>query len=308
MGNPKCLSCGLTNFATAQTCRRCGQPIVLPDPQAAYYPPPNVTYQPPAPPQALPSVWQGHPSQGQSPENYYPGQNQQPPPPESYYPTQPQLWQAPPPPQWQPPQAQGQVYNQQWNAPPLPQQHWQNPPPPMAPVYAGYGQPPTYTMPQSQWVGPKPELTGLGGWLVLPAIGIVIRPIIALFGVFGCLAFFGAAETLIATIGLRSYQQLKPIVGFELLANMFMMGFCIYVAIQFFRKKSNAPKLYMISLFAQVIIVTIDALLMNFLYAPVAGETGVNSEAPTLGIAFVSAAIWTSYFTKSVRVKNTFVN
>jgi hypothetical protein len=163
-------------------------------------------------------------------------------------------------------------------------------------------------MPQGQWVAPKPELTGLGGWLVLPAIGIVIRPIIALFGVFGCLAFLGAAETIIATIGLRSYQQLKPIVAFELLSNLAMVGFCIYVAMQFFRKKSNAPKLYMIMLFAQVIMVTIDAMLMSFLYTPTGQTTGPNSEASSLFVAFISAAIWTSYFTKSVRVKNTFVN
>ena len=148
----------------------------------------------------------------------------------------------------------------------------------------------------------------MGGWLILPALGIVIRPLIALFGVFGCLAFFGAAETLIATIGLQSYTQLKPIVGFELLANLFMTGFCIYVAILFFRKKRLAPKLYIMSLFAQVIIVTIDALLMNFLYAPVAKPAAPGSESSSLVIAFISAAIWTSYFTKSVRVKNTFVN
>jgi hypothetical protein len=260
----------------------------------------------PSPPQALPSIWQGNHPQGQSPETYYPNPPQQQPPPEAYYPNQNQQWNAPPP-QWQPPQTYGQVYNQQWQAPPPPQ--WQHPNPPMAPAYAaGYGQPPTYSMPQPQWVAPKPELTGLGGWLVLPAIGIVIRPLIALFAVFGCLAFFGTAEIIIATIGLRSYEQLKPVVGFELLANLFMVGFCIYVAIQFFRKKSIAPKLYIASLFAQVIIVTIDALLMNFLYAPVAQGSGPNSEAPALGIAFISAAIWTSYFTKSVRVKNTFVN
>src|SRR5215211_570879 len=136
MGNPKCPSCGLTNFATAQTCRRCGQPVNLPaPPQPVYYPPPAATYQPPpSVPPPLPSVWQGHHPQGQTPEPYYPNQTQLPPAPESYYPNQTQQWQAPPP-VWQPPQPPGQVYNSQWQAPP-PQQPWQNLNPPMAPAYA----------------------------------------------------------------------------------------------------------------------------------------------------------------------------
>jgi hypothetical protein len=203
------------------------------------------------------------------------------------------------------------MYNQQWQAP---QQQWQNPNAPMVPAYApGYGQPPAYAMPptampQTQWTTPKPELTGLGGWLVLPAIGIIIRPLIALFGVFACLAFFGGAQNIIAAIGLNAYQQLKPIVGFELLGNLFMIGFCGYVAVMFFGKKKSAPKLYTAMLFAQVIFVTIDALLMNFLYTPVAQSSGPNSEASSLATAFIAAAIWASYFSKSVRVKNTFVN
>jgi hypothetical protein len=258
----------------------------------------------------LPSVWQGNPSQ----EPYYPNPGQPPPPaPETYYP-QNQQWQSPVqgqayPQQWQPPQAPGQVYNQQWQPP---QQQWQNPNAPMAPAYAaGYGQPPAYTMPppgQTQWMSPKPELTGIGGWLVLPAIGIIIRPLIALFGVFACLAFFGGAQNIIAAIGLNAYQQLKPIVGFELLGNLFMIGFCAYVAVMFFGKKKSAPKLYTAMLFAQVIFVTIDALLMNFLYPATGQASGPNSEASSLASAFIAAGIWASYFNKSVRVKNTFVN
>ncbi|MEW6125758.1 MAG: DUF2569 family protein [Acidobacteriota bacterium] len=327
MANVKCASCGLVNFVTAQECRRCGQLLSSPPP---FYSSPASSPQSPAP--VPPANWQG--TNPQMPPNYpyVNPQAWQAPPPNQPLQTQasqplPSIWQgnepATPNPGQQTVQPPSAPLNQQWQAPPpqyypqaphyysqptpAPQQQWQNPQ--MVPAYvAGYGQPPAYAAtPPTQWTQ-QSELSGLGGWLILPAIGIVLRPLIALFGAFGCLAFFGAAEAIIANIGLRAYVQLRPIVGFELLANLFMVGFSIYVAIRFFRKKANAPKLYVVLLFIQVVIITLDILLLKFLYEPIAPPTSGDSEVPSLVFAVSSCALWVSYFNKSLRVKNTFVN
>ena len=138
------------------------------------------------------------------------------------------------------------------------------------------------------------KLVGIGGWLVVPAIGLVLSPII--MGV-----------SLVMSAGLASDVARQGYGGFhalEMLCDFGLLLFIIYAAIHFFGKRRNAPSI-MIALYV-VQLVSQGVLLMIELGAdaePFAIESGKALVRSAIG-----AAIWIPYFRVSKRVKATFVN
>jgi hypothetical protein len=138
------------------------------------------------------------------------------------------------------------------------------------------------------------KLVGIGGWLVVPAIGLVLAPIIMVV-------------SLVMSVGLASdvaRQGYGGIHALEMLYAFGMLIFIIYAAMRFFGKRSNAPSI-MIALYV-VQLVSEGVLLMIELGAdaePFAIESGKALVRSAMG-----AAIWIPYFRVSKRVKATFVN
>ena len=114
---------------------------------------------------------------------------------------------------------------------------------------------------------------GIGGWLLLPALYVVLQPLLGLGG--GALSFWVSA-----TGGSRDVIFLGgPLLAYGV--------FSTWVAVQFFRKKASAPGLF------------IAMLVVN-----VGLAVAVHSDPAR---AVVVAAVWTPYFLMSSRVKATFV-
>jgi hypothetical protein len=113
------------------------------------------------------------------------------------------------------------------------------------------------------------ELKGMGGLLVLPAIGLVVTPI----GVTSALLDMGQIEPRPVLV---SYLMLAY--GLELILNLI-------AAFAFFTKKSIAPKLVIAWLIGWIVIIV--------LFAP--------------SLRMIMPILWITYFTRSRRVKNTFV-
>jgi hypothetical protein len=138
------------------------------------------------------------------------------------------------------------------------------------------------------------KLKGIGGWLILPAIGLVLGPIIGVIGLFASLGMYKD----VARAGYGGVYALELIVLFGLLV------FTIYAAIQFFGKKRKAPKimiiLYSVSLVASLVILGIELSAGAEEFAVETGKQLVRD--------IVAAAIWIPYFNVSKRVKATFVN
>jgi hypothetical protein len=83
--------------------------------------------------------------------------------------------------------------------------------------------------------GPK----GLGGWLVLPAIGLVVTPFWILVTFVRDLlpVFDGDTWSLLTTRGSAVYHPaLGPLLIFEVVANIFLIVFTIYVIYLFLTK------------------------------------------------------------------------
>ncbi len=138
------------------------------------------------------------------------------------------------------------------------------------------------------------KLVGIGGWLVLPAIGLVLAPIIM---VVSLIMSMGLASD-VARAGYGGIHALEMIVGLG------MLIFFIYAATRFFGKRSNAPSimiaLYVVQLVSQGILLMIELGADAEPFAIESGKALVRS--------VIGAAIWIPYFRVSKRVKATFVN
>lgn len=153
------------------------------------------------------------------------------------------------------------------------------------------------------------HLRGIGGWLILPALGLALRPFVLLYGLAGTAnAYFNARvwENL-GNSALTSYRPgFVPLLVFELSANTSLFALSVITAVFFFRAKRQAPRLVIALLLGFVGVLAIDDL-GNRLIGNVATEKSIGEVADLIRAA-IGAAVWVPYFIVSRRVKATFVN
>ncbi|MBL0162557.1 MAG: DUF3857 domain-containing protein [Xanthomonadales bacterium] len=146
---------------------------------------------------------------------------------------------------------------------------------------------------------------GLGGWLVLPGIGLIASPIVALFTLYSNHDAW-AADTWgsLTTFGNPGYHAMwAPALLFELIMQLGVFAISILVAILFFRRRSSLPRIYIGFQIAASAQLLVDQLLVNAIPQAAAQSTG----GPQLIGGLIGTAIWIMYFIHSVRVRNTFV-
>ncbi len=139
------------------------------------------------------------------------------------------------------------------------------------------------------------EPVGIGGWLILPAIGIVVAPVQFVMNVFDDFPRFELLEpgTLLHTMTM---VKILAWIAFAFLATT--------TAVQFFTHRKNAPRLYRALLVGQLLFFLAAYWAMAIFFdAPM---IDVDS-AITVGMLLAACAIWIPYFLYSTRVRNTFV-
>ena len=136
-----------------------------------------------------------------------------------------------------------------------------------------------------------PRLAGIRGWLILPAIYLVLATITTAVGLIESLGVFSS----VADAGYRGLFALL-----EWLVLLAYLVVILYAATRFFSKKRNAPSA-MIGFWIAAVVG--DALINVIELAAGAEEFPVER---LLG-GIINAAIWISYFRLSKRVKATFV-
>ena len=137
----------------------------------------------------------------------------------------------------------------------------------------------------------KKELTGIGGWLVLPAIGLVVTP-------FAAILFI-----IIDLEAMEEMPRYQNLFASEIFFNVIIALFAVVTAFLFFSKNKMTPKVVIAFLVTNMALMLIETVM-------IVQEFGsrVDSEAYTdLIRAVVAAAIWIPYFINSKRVQNTFV-
>ena len=134
---------------------------------------------------------------------------------------------------------------------------------------------------------PKP--LPIGGWLILPAIALVLLPLSAVYNLW--------MLSYLIRSGFGTWQEwmVSP-----LLADALAVFGAGYVAACFFRKRRTtriAAPVFLCSL----------ALVRFFVAAELARDLQVNPDYTEAIKGLIAAAIWTPYFLLSKRVRETFV-
>ncbi len=150
----------------------------------------------------------------------------------------------------------------------------------------------------------------IGGWLVLPSIGVVFRPFIELFSLLSDPIYFDHSNwiSVLQNDNYSSFSGLGFVLGFELIYSIVFIVFSLLVFWQFFKKRSSFPRLMVFFLASELVITVLDMVLVYFLV-----ENGKSLNADPESMQFLlsvlfSALIWIPYFLNSSRVKKTFIN
>jgi len=141
------------------------------------------------------------------------------------------------------------------------------------------------------------DLVGIGGWLILPAIGLAVSPFRSAHGIFidSKVLFSGQFQTVLAT---RS--GFAEVLMFELINNSALLIAAAILNILLYRKKKVFPTLMVIFLVGNAILMLADHLMVIHL--------ALQTDSGDLIRSIAGCAIWIPYFFLSRRVKLTFVN
>lgn len=142
----------------------------------------------------------------------------------------------------------------------------------------------------------RSHLNGIGGWLILVALGLAIAPFNSLYGMYRDFRLlFGGSRA-----ALESFHGLAALIMFEAITNTIFLFSLIGLNVLFYRKSKSFPGWMITFLCGQLLVVLVDHLaVMRF---------SPSANAVPLLRSLVGAAVWIPYFLRSIRVKETFVN
>lgn len=148
---------------------------------------------------------------------------------------------------------------------------------------------------------------GIGGWLLLPAIGLpvsILRLMTQSVGLWP--AFTPETWEALTSAGSASYHPLwLPLMLFELVGNVGLVVLACLTTWLFFQRRSSLPKVFIAFVAGAALIVSLDLALT--LAIPSAAARLKPSDWGEGFRSILSAAIWSAYFLKSERVRRTFV-
>ena len=152
------------------------------------------------------------------------------------------------------------------------------------------------------------QLSGLGGWLALVGLGILISPIRILILLVPTFieVFSGDTWSILTTPGNDVYSPYwAPILLSEIAVNSAIIIAWIYIGYLFFKKKKSFPKWYIGIILFTFVYTIFDAFTIKLVLPsePLFDPDTLKS----LARLSVMAAIWIPYMLVSKRVKATFL-
>lgn len=152
-----------------------------------------------------------------------------------------------------------------------------------------------------------PKLSGLGGWLILVGIGVVLSPLRIAFEMFGLYVgvFQDGVWASLTTPGSGNYIPLiGPLIIGEAMVNVILGCVWVCIAYLFFSKKRVFPKWYIGVMAFTVGFILVDAAVVK---AILPQEPMFDRDtARELARSLIAACIWIPYMLVSKRVKATF--
>lgn len=150
------------------------------------------------------------------------------------------------------------------------------------------------------------EPKGIRGWLLFPALLMIVNPIYLAFATTAMTqVFYPSNWAALTTPGAPAYDPLwAPLVVIGFILSIAFFIFTLGVSGLFFNKSKYLPKFFIIWLIVSLILALLDRPMASLI--PAAASLDRNPY-PAIIRSAVMAAIWIPYFLKSQRVKNTFV-
>lgn len=143
------------------------------------------------------------------------------------------------------------------------------------------------------------KLRGLGGWLILVGIGIVITPLSLLVESQELWYVFSAQQWSI--LSDQYGGGLLTVIAIEMMVNAALLVVAVFLIVMFFQRRHTFPRIYIIYSIASLVIFGADMLALNMV--SIALE---SSDITELVGQVIGVTIWCLYFLKSERVKATF--
>ena len=146
----------------------------------------------------------------------------------------------------------------------------------------------------------------IGGWLILPAIGITITPLVLLIQIISQ-GHFNQNSWL----GLLNHESGESVLlismfGAEIIYNFLLFVFSILLLVLFYQRRTNVPILITIFYIISIVAPLVDLLIINQIIPNYLTTSETSATYKSLVQSIISAAIWIPYFNISERAKNTF--
>ncbi|MCB1587863.1 MAG: DUF3857 domain-containing protein [Xanthomonadales bacterium] len=151
-----------------------------------------------------------------------------------------------------------------------------------------------------------PRLTGIGGWLVLPLLGLLLQPIVTLVTMATNLdAYSEPLWSSLTVVGGSAYDSWWIwALLFDLASSLALLILVPLLLVLFLKRRSSVPHLY-ISLLLWILASNLISLWATGQIEGFALDVRKELQADAVRSVF-STLIWASYFVVSVRVRSTF--
>lgn len=159
----------------------------------------------------------------------------------------------------------------------------------------------------------EPELSGIGGWLVLPLIGLCVSPLLSLYTLWANVLPLIRPRiwTVLTTPGTAVYSWYwTPYLAVTAMSALALVVLMVVTLMFFLQHRRPVPVLMTVLLLWNMAQTLFELVSQQYLgrHVPALGATSVGDGAwQGLFRAGLTAAIWIPYFWRSVRVRNTFV-
>ena len=139
---------------------------------------------------------------------------------------------------------------------------------------------------------------GIGGWLVLPAISMIVIPLAIIYNLIEAGYFTSAIWE-----GASAYSTaLQVYCAVSFVFYILLFCYSILTSVFFFKLRSGAPQMFILWLVINFLSLLLEAYVGDQFFH----EMNVGSSANDVFRSLLGLFIWVPYFVKSRRVKSTF--
>lgn len=162
-------------------------------------------------------------------------------------------------------------------------------------------------IPQGKLEQSYSHLEGIRGWLILPAIIILLQPFRIMYDMYGTLDVYAISTwTQLTTSTSDVYNALwAPYLLITLASNLALAVFAILLLLMFYTTKIGLPRVYIAFMAFSLVMHTMDLLGANMI--PAAAAELSNKDTFELIKLYLVTSIWIAYFSVSKRVRATFI-